>query len=76
MNDLFRPILLDGVSMLDLLEEEEIASGLRTIRSQLLNAVKENRSAVLSTRLNMSMLTTVMSKYARHIAAEMEKLCL
>lgn len=75
METLFRPILLDGVTMLELLEEEQLASSLRTVRTQFIKAVKESRPAVLSSRLNMSLLTTVMTEYAQLIAAEMEIIC-
>ena len=75
METLFRPILLDGVTMLELLEEEQIASSLRTIRPQFMKAVKESRPAVLSSRLDMSLLTTAMTEYAQLIDAEMETIC-
>lgn len=75
METLFRPILLDGVTMLELLEKEDLASSLRTVRTQFLNAVKESRPAVLSSRLNMTLLTAAMTEYAQLIAAEMETIC-
>ena len=75
METLFRPILLDGVTMLELLEEEQLASSLRTVRTQFMKAVKESRPAVLSSHLNMSLLTAAMTEYAQLIAAEMETIC-
>ena len=75
MEALFRPILLDGVTMLELLEKEDIASSLRTVRTQFIKAVKESRPAVLSSYLNMSLLMTSITEYAQLIAAEMETIC-
>ena len=75
METLFRPILLDGVAMLELLEEERLASSLRTVRTQFMKAIKESRPAVLSSHLNMPLLTAAMTEYAQLIAAEMETIC-
>lgn len=75
METLFRSILLDGVTMLDLLEEERLASSLRTIRTQFIKAVKENCTAALASRLDMPLLTASMTEYAQLIAAEMETIC-
>ena len=75
MENLFRSILLDGVTMLELLEEEQLASSLWTIRTQFMQAVRESQPAVLSSHLDMPLLTTAMTKYAQLIAAEMETIC-
>lgn len=75
METLFRPILLDGVTMLELLEEEQIASSLRTVRTQFMKTVKEAHSVTLSSHLDMSLLTNAMTEYAQLIAAEMETIC-
>ena len=75
MESLFRPILLDGVAMLELLEEERLASSLRTVRTQFMRAIRESRPAVLSSHLDMPLLTTAMTEYAQLIAAEMETIC-
>lgn len=72
MDALFRPILLDGVTMLELLEEDRLASNLRTLRTQFTKALKSSRPLILSSCLDMSLLTTSMTNYARLIAAEME----
>ena len=73
METLFRPILLDGVTMLELLEEERLASSLRTVRTQFMNTVKEAR--ILSSHLDMSLLTNAITEYSQLIAAEMETIC-
>lgn len=75
METLFRPILLDGVTMLELLEEEQLASSLRTVRTQFMKTVKEARPLILSSHLDMSLLTNAMTEYAQLIAAEMETIC-
>ena len=75
MEHLFRPILLDGVAMLELLGEEQIAFSLRTVRTQFMKAVRESRPVVLSSYLNMPLLITAMTEYAQLIAAEMETIC-
>ena len=75
METLFRPILLDGAAMLELLEEERLASSLRTVRAQFMKAVRGSRPAVLSSHLDMPLLTTAMTEYAQLIAAEMETIC-
>ena len=75
METLFRPILLDGVTMLELLEEEQLASSLRTVRTQFMRTIRESRPAVLSTHLDMPLLTASINEYAQLIAAEMETIC-
>ena len=72
MAGLFRPILLDGVTMLELLEEEQIAGPLRTVRAQLMKVRGERIPAVLSNRLDMRLLTAAITEYKQLIAAEME----
>lgn len=74
---LFRPILLDGVTMLELLGEEQIAAALRTVRAQLMAALRENRPVVLARRLDMTLLKSAMTEYAGLIdkAAEREDEC-
>ncbi|MBD5162840.1 MAG: hypothetical protein HDT14_12685 [Oscillibacter sp.] len=74
---LFRPILLDGVTMLELLMEEQIAAALRTVRAQLMAALREDRPVIPARRLDMALLTKAMTEYAGLIekAAEREDEC-
>lgn len=60
---LFRPILLDGVTMLELLGEEQTATPLRTVRAQFLRIIRENRPAVLAEELDMRLLCAAMIQY-------------
>lgn len=71
---LFRPVLLDGATMLELLGEEQIAAALRTVRVQLMAALREDRPVVPARRLDMALLTNAMTEYAGLIdkAAERE----
>ena len=56
LNDLFRPLLLDGVTMLELLENTEPAASLRTVRAQLLPLIRAGRPTVLSESIDLSLL--------------------
>ena len=59
--------------MLELLEEEQLASSLRTVRTQFMKTVRE--ASILSSHLDMSLLTNAITEYAQLIAAEMETIC-
>lgn len=74
---LFRSILLDGVTMLELLGEERIAAALRTVRGQFMAALREDRPVVLARRMDMGLLRNAMMEYAGLIdkAAERENEC-
>lgn len=72
---LFRPILLDGVTMLELLREEKIAAALRTVRTQFMTALREDRPVVLAQRLDMALLMNAMTEYAGLIEKERENEC-
>ncbi len=53
---IFRPLLPDGVTMLELLEDREPAASLRTVRAQLLSPVRAGRAAVLSEGIDLPLL--------------------
>lgn len=72
LNDLFRPLLLDGITMLELLEDTEPAASLRTVRAQLLPLIRAGRSAVLSESIDLSLLNTSIRAYHSRI----EQICL
>lgn len=63
METMFRALLLDGVAMLDLIGEVEISGGLKTIRGQLLNAVKGGGGVRLSEKLDMGLLRVSIRRY-------------
>lgn len=63
LDTLFRPILLDGVTMLDLLEEADLSAALKTIRTQLLPIVKDGRPAALEREIDLPLLNASISSY-------------
>ena len=73
MNTLFRPILLDGVTMLELLEESEIATALKKVRTQFLNVIKGKQAAVLADKLDMTLLNDAVARYEALIRNHMEE---
>ena len=72
MNELFRPVLLDGVTMLELLEEMETAEQLKAVREQFLRSIRGNHPAVLAKELDMERLCTAMDQYEKLIIEKME----
>ncbi len=72
LNDLFRPLLLDGITMMELLEDTEPAASLRTVRAQLLPLIRAGRPAILSESIDLSLLNTSIRAYHSRI----EQICL
>lgn len=69
MNTLFRAILLDGLTMLDLIGENTTSQKLKIVQGQLINAVKENKPLQLDQRLDIPLLNTAISEYIDLIRA-------
>ncbi len=63
MNTLFRAILLDGITMLDLIGEAQISRKLKIVQRQFMNAVKENRPLQLDQCLDMALLNSAIAEY-------------
>ena len=63
MNTLFRAILLDGITMLDLIGETQISQKLKIVQGQFMNAVKENKPIQLDQRLDMELLNSAITEY-------------
>lgn len=63
MDTLFRAILLDGITMLELLSETEIRQKLKTVQSQLLAAVRENCDVRLDCALDLNLLQEGIREY-------------
>ena len=63
MNTLFRAILLDGITMLDLIGETQISQKLKIVQGQFMNAVKENKPLQLDQRLDMALLDSAITEY-------------
>ena len=72
MNALFRPILLDGVTMLELLDETTIVTTLKGVRTQFLDVIKEGQAAILADRLDMPLLNGAITQYETLIMKHME----
>ena len=67
MNTLFRAILLDGITMLDLIGETQISQKLKIVQGQFMNAVKENRPLQLDQCLDMALLNSAITEYVNLI---------
>lgn len=72
MNTLFRAILLDGITMLDLIGETQIIQKLKTVQDQFMNAVKENRSLQLDKFLDVPLLNAAVAEYIELIQAHIK----
>ncbi len=69
MNTLFRAILLDGITMLDLIGETQIRQKLKVVQGQLMSAVKEDKPLQLDQRLDMALLNSAIQDYISLICA-------
>ncbi len=69
MNTLFRAILLDGITMLDLIGETQISQKLKIVQGQFMDAVKENKPLQLDQRLDMALLDSAITEYISLIRA-------
>lgn len=71
MNTLFRAILLDGITMLDLIGETQISQKLKIVQDQFMNAVKENKPLQLNQYLDIALLNSAITEYIDLIRAHM-----
>lgn len=60
---LFRAILLDGITMLKLLENEEPLQTLKSVQKEFLAALKENKALVPADRLSLNRLECAIDAY-------------
>lgn len=74
LNPLFRPVLLDGITMLELIGQENLAGSLRMVQKTLLTAVREEGSLVLERKLDMQTLTAGMDGFLRLVEARKQEL--
>lgn len=63
MNTMFRAILLDAVTMLELAENISLADTLRTIQRQFLMAVRTGNAVVLAEKMSVPVLLEAMDQY-------------
>lgn len=64
MNPLFRPILLDGITMLELLGQTALGDQLRIVQGQYMRALQENKSLRLARALDIGLLREAVRQYA------------
>lgn len=76
MNTLFRPLLLDGITMLRLLEEMELADQFSAIQSRFLAALRQESTTVitLGDYVPVNELSVAAERYIQLIAKETETL--
>lgn len=72
MNTLFCAILLDGITMLDLIGETAISQKLKVVQGQLMSAVREDRPLQLDQRLDIPLLQSAMAEYISLIRTHFE----
>ncbi len=70
MSTIFRPILLDGITMLDLLGQTALGDPLRAVQRQYLGALKENRPLRLAQHLDLDLLREAACGYAALIRGQ------
>lgn len=74
MNPLFRAILLDGVTMLELIGENALAQKLQAVQGELINAVRMNQPLVPVRHLSFPLLMEAISQYIALIQREAARL--
>ena len=72
MNSLFRPLLLDGISMLELAGEKDLAREFTLLQQQFMAFLKGTRQDALGEMLSLDKLQELTEEYVRLIEAQME----
>lgn len=72
-HNLFRAILLDGVTMLELLENNEPLKSMKAVQGELLAALKENIPLTLADRLSMHRFESAIDAYRELIQSHAEQ---
>lgn len=70
MNTLFRPLLLDGITMLELLEEKALVDRFRTLQGELLTALRQDGTIRLGEHLSLPELEAAVMEYQKRIEAQ------
>lgn len=71
MNRLFRPLLLDGISMLHLAGESSLAQRFSALQRDFLDFMRSPRTGVLSASLSPKTLHTLSEKYVQRIEKQL-----
>lgn len=74
VNLLFRPILLDGITMLELIGQDDLAGQLRTVQKPFLTALRAGNPVVLERVLDLQILGEAIGDYQVLIAARQREL--
>lgn len=61
MNRLFRPLLVDELAMLELLDKKELVNDLKTLQGTFLKALKKNKSVVLNDVIDSHMIDKIIN---------------
>ena len=75
MDDLFRALLLDGITMLELTEETELAEAFRKEQRGLLAFMKGDRTGLLAEYISLERLKAAAEEYGRVIQKHCLKHC-
>ena len=67
MNTLFRAILLDGITMLELADQTNLAEKLRSVQREFMAAVKKKTSVTLLKEISISVLMEAITEYQQLI---------
>ena len=67
MNTLFRAILLDGITMLELADQTSLAEKLRSVQKEFMAAVKKKTAVTLSKEISISVLMEAITEYQQLI---------
>lgn len=70
MNTIFRSILLDGLTMLELIDNTALADKLRWVQGEFLSAVRSGRECTLSEEIKVDMLIDAIDEYIALIKTE------
>lgn len=73
LNTLFRPLLLDGISMLELVKENNLAETLRELQGELMGFMRSNRTGCLSDALDIQKLKAAAKQYERLIVQAIQE---
>ena len=72
MNSLFRPLLLDGITMLELAGETALAQAFTTLQQQFLSFLRGTREKALRETLSLDKLHELTEQYAHLIERQIE----
>lgn len=73
LNSLFRPLLLDGISMLELLQEHDLATLFIELQGALMQFMRGDRTGILNNTLDTAKLEAAAKQYESLILQEIRK---